>query len=435
MDERSPLDLTLGALLAALRTQQIDVTGLVDAACARLDERNASLLAFLPEPGRRERLLREAHDLESRYLAGSALPALYGLPVAVKDVIRADGFATRAGSALPPELFAGPEAWVVTRLREAGALILGKSVTTEFAYFEPGPTRNPRAPDHTPGGSSSGSAAAVSAGLVPLALGTQTVGSVIRPAAYCGVAAFKPSLGRVPSTGVVYYSPSVDTVGWFASDVDGLVQVARVLIEDWRTLPHEVRALRVAVPAGPYLDQAEPAALEVFSMTLERLSAAGVEVYRAPALGDIEGIKQRHQWLTAYEFATQHRDWYRDYGPLYRPRSSLLVEEGREITPEQHAAGRESAGALRRELEGLLEAHELDAWVSPAAPGPAPLGLGSTGSPVMNTPWTHAGLPVVTLPAGAIEGLPLGLQLAGRHGRDEELLDLAARLESMLAAG
>lgn len=435
MNERSLLDLTVSALVTALRAREVDVRALVEALCARLETRNPSILAFLPEPDRRERLLREARDLEARYPAGTALPTLYGLPVAVKDVIRADGFATRAGSALPAELFAGPEAWVVTRLRHAGALILGKSVTTEFAYFEPGATRNPRGLPHTPGGSSSGSAAAVAARLVPLALGTQTVGSVIRPGAYCGVAAFKPSLGRVSSAGVVYYSPSVDTVGWFASDVAGLAEAAGVLIEDWHTPPpetHPPRPPRVAVPAGPYLEQAEPVALEAFAATLERLAAAGVEVYRAEALADIEGVKQRHQWLTAYEFAAQHRDWYDVYGALYRPRSSLLIEEGRAITSAQHDAGRESATALRRELAGLMDVHALDAWVSPAAPGPAPLGLGSTGSPVMNTPWTHAGLPVVTIPAGSIQGLPLGLQLAGRHGDDETLLSLAAHLEGRL---
>jgi Asp-tRNA(Asn)/Glu-tRNA(Gln) amidotransferase A subunit family amidase len=423
---------SLAELATGLRSDVLDVTAMIEAACDAIDLVNPSLLALLPEPARRARLLDEAAALEHRFPAPAERPPLYGVPMAVKDVIRVDGFPTQAGSALPPELFEGPEATVVSRLRVAGALVLGKTVTTEFAYFEPAATRNPRAPGHTPGGSSSGSAAAVAAGLAPLALGTQTVGSVIRPAAFCGVAAFKPSYGRAPSAGVVYYAPSIDTVGWFASDAAGLIEAARVLLDDWRE-PVRVptRALRVAVPQGPYLEHVEPAALEAFSNTLETLAAAGVEVYRVPALTDIAGIVERHRWLTTFEFAAQHESWYRDYGALYRPRSSLLVEEGRALTVQQHAAGVASAAALRDELS-LLAASGLDGWVSPSAPGPAPAGLNSTGDPIMNAPWTHAGLPVVTLPAGDVQGLPVGLQIAGRHGDDEALLAVALALEASL---
>lgn len=429
----SPFEGSASDLASRLRAGLLDVTALVEGASDFIEAVNPTLLAVLPEPDRRARLRADAAALKVRYPTPEARPALYGVPVLVKDVIRVDGLTTRAGSALPPELFAGPEASVVTRLREAGALILGKSVTTEFAYFEPGPTRNPRAPGHTPGGSSSGSAAAVSAGLAPLALGTQTVGSVIRPGAYCGVAAFKPSYGRVPVEGVIAYSPSVDTIGWFARDADGLIEVARVLLDGWRApVPATASAPRLAVPEGPYLDHVDADALEVFARTLETLAATGVEVYRVPALADIEGVRQRHSWVTAFEFAAQHDAWYGAYGALYRPRSSLLVEEGRAVTAAQHATGLASAAALREELSTILRTQNLHAWVSPAAPGVAPLGLGSTGDPVMNAPWTHAGVPVVTLPAGDIEGLPLGLQLAGRYGEDEALLVLARDLEARL---
>ncbi|MSP21801.1 MAG: amidase [Dehalococcoidia bacterium] len=433
MTSEAPFESSLSDLATGLRAESLDVTALVEAACDRIDGVNPNLLAVLPEPGRRQRLLAEARALEARYPTPAGRPAFYGVPILVKDVIRVDGFPTRAGSALPPEVFAGPEASAVSRLRAAGALILGKSVTTEFAYFEPGPTRNPRAAGHTPGGSSSGSAAAVSAGLAPLALGTQTVGSVIRPGAFCGVAAFKPSCGRVPSDGVVYYSPSVDTIGWFARDAAGLVEAARLLIDGWREpVLAAPRAPRIAVPEGTYLEQVEPAALEVFAWALERLATAGVEVYRVPALADIDGIALRHRWLTTFEFAAQHGRWYADYGAYYRPRSSLLVEEGRVLSVEQHTAGLASASALRDELSRTLREQDLDAWVSPAALGGAPLGLGSTGDPVMNTPWSHAGLPVASLPAGDVEGLPLGLQIAGRYSQDEALLALIRDLEARL---
>ena len=178
----------------------------VNQQCDRIDEVDPQVESLLPEEKRRERLLNDAEALNKQYGAAYSLPTLYGALVGVKDIFHVHGYVTRAGSQVPPELFAGEEAECVRILRKAGALIAGKTVTTEFAYFEPGPTRNPHNLNHTPGGSSSGSAAAVAAGLCPLAIGTQTIGSVIRPAAYCGVVGFKPTYERIPSQGVVYFS-------------------------------------------------------------------------------------------------------------------------------------------------------------------------------------------------------------------------------------
>lgn len=426
------LDLNLPQLTSALRDGGLDVTPYLEAVLDRLDARDASLFAFLPEPQRRQRVLRAAGELEERFPRGAFRPALFGVPVAIKDVIRVGGLPTRAGSALPEAEFAGPEATVVRRLREAGSLILGKSVTTEFAYFEPAATRNPRAAGRTPGGSSSGSAAAVAAGLVPLALGTQTVGSVIRPAAYCGVAALKPSRGRVSTDGVVFYSPSVDTIGWFAKDVAGLGDTAAVLVEGWRRAD-EPPGITLGVPVGAYLDQTEPAALEAFWSMVADLRSRGVRIERVAALRDVERVAERHQWLIASEFAEQHRERHRLYGALYRPRSSLLFEEGARVTPEQRVEGLQSTEDVAANLEDLMGESGIDAWVCPSAPGIAPMGLSSTGSPSMNLPWTHAGMPVVTLPSGLLEGCPVGIQLVGRRGADEQLVALAHRLEELLS--
>ena len=427
----------LATLVPLLRSGDLPLATYLDALCNRIDEVNPSVLALLPERDRRSRLIEEGQALETRFPRPEGRPALFGVPVAVKDIIRADGFATRAGSALPSGLFEGTEASCVWRLREAGALVLGKTVSTEFAYFEPGATRNPRNLAHTPGGSSSGSAAAVAAGLAPLALGTQTVGSVIRPAAFCGIPGFKPSYGRVPTDGILPYSLSVDHVGFFTQDAAGLAQVAAVLLEGWRPEAHAMQVGHrptVGVPDGAYLAQAEPAAREAFERQLDTLRRAGCTVRRVCALDDIEQIAKRHNELASAEFAEVHRRWFEEYGALYRPRTAALVRSGRAVTPREREAGASSRDELRARLQALMDEHGLDVWASPAATGPAPKGLASTGDPAMNLPWTHAGMPAVTLPAGLVDGgLPLGLQLSARFGEDEALLAWAAALETPLA--
>ncbi|MEE9278250.1 MAG: amidase family protein, partial [Dehalococcoidia bacterium] len=207
--------LALATTVAALRSGSLSLPELIEEVCARMGAVEPQVRAVLPERGRRERLLREAEALARRYPDPGGRPVLFGALVGVKDIFAVEGFEMRAGSALPPELFAGDEAESVRRLRAAGALVLGKTVNTEFAFSDPGATANPHNPAHTPGGSSSGSAAAVAAGIAALALGSQTVGSVIRPASFCGVVGVKPSYGRIPYDGVLYFSESMDHVGFF----------------------------------------------------------------------------------------------------------------------------------------------------------------------------------------------------------------------------
>ena len=214
----------LAATLAALRSGELDLRQRLDEVAAHFDEREARVLSLMPEPNRFERLHRDAEALLAQYREPASRPALFGALLGVKDVFRVDGFETRAGSRLPPSTFAGPEASSVTRLRHAGALLLGKTVSTEFAYFAPGPTRNPHDPERTPGGSSSGSAAAVGAGLCDATLGTQTIGSVTRPASFCGVVGFKPSFGRVPTDGIIPLAPGLDHVGF---SVEATVEILK----------------------------------------------------------------------------------------------------------------------------------------------------------------------------------------------------------------
>lgn len=428
----------LAETAAALRSSRLDLTTYIEETCERIDAVEPHLQALIPEAVRRVRLLNEAKRLQERFPDSEDRPLLYGISVGVKDIFHVDSFLTRAGSQLPPTALEGPEAAVVTALREAGTLILGKTVTTEFAYFEPGPTRNPHNLDHTPGGSSSGSAAAVAAGLCPLALGTQTIGSVIRPAAFCGIVGFKPSYGRIPTDGLILFSESVDHVGLFTQDVAGMQLAAAVTCDSWRPVPEGGRPARqpiLGVPDGPYLQQASPEALAVFGEQLIRLEEAGYTVRRVPALENIEAVARRHRALIAAEIAQVHAAWFAEYKSLYRPRTAEIIREGRAVSDEALAAARTGCEALRSELEKLMREAGIDVWISPAAPGPAPAGIHATGDPAMNLPWTHAGMPAVTVPAGhAANGLPLGLQCVAPFMADEQLLVWAEPLADVFSA-
>ncbi|MBA2287838.1 MAG: amidase [Ktedonobacteraceae bacterium] len=424
----------LAATAAALRSNQLDLAASINEACDRIDAAEPSVQALLPEPQRRARLLADAQILQAQWPDPAARPPLYGIFLGVKDMFRVAGFPTRAGSQLPPELFAGPEAACVSRLRAAGALILGKTVSAEFAYFEPGPTRNPHNLDHTPGGSSSGSAAAVASGFSPLALGTQTIGSVLRPAAFCGLVGFKSTFGRIPTAGLIPCAASFDHVGFFTQDMSGAALVASLLCEGWRPdLAQTPATLPVlGVPEGPYLAQASPEALALFEEQLALLTAAGYRVRRVPALDDIEAINRCHLQLVFAEMAQVHAAWFARYETLYRPRTATAIRDGQSVTPAEQDAARAGQARLRADLLVMMAQYDIDLWVCPAAPGPAPAGIAATGSPLMNLPWTQAGLPAVTFPAGyAANGLPLGLQCVGALLADEYLLACALPMAQM----
>lgn len=423
-----------------MRSGRLPLPDYLDRIEALFEEREPELLAFVPEPGRFERLRREAAALAARHPRPAGRPPLFGIALGVKDIFHLDGWPTRAGSRLPPAELGGPEAASARTLRRAGALVLGKTVTTEFAYFAPGPTRNPRHPGHTPGGSSSGSAAAVGAGLCPLALGSQTIGSIVRPAAYCGVVGFKPSYGRIATAGVVPLAPSLDHVGVIASEVAAARVAASLLCRGWRPgaarRRDRRRPMRLGIPAGPYLQRASAEALASFGAACDRLAAAGFEVEAVPALPDFEEVARRHLLLFAAEAARVHASWYERHARLYDARTAALIERGRSAPAAEVAGARAGRARLRRDLEALMDRHRLDFWISPSATGPAPRGLDSTGDPVMNLPWTYCGLPVLGLPAGeSAGGLPLGLQVTARFHGDERLLAWGSALESACRGG
>lgn len=386
--------------------------------------------SLLPEQDRWSRIESEVDQLHT-----PQSKPLYGIPVGIKDIIHVSGFQTRANSSVPPEELTGPEATVVSRLKSAGALIFGKTVTTEFAHWEPGPTKNPHDVHHTPGGSSSGSAAAVAAGLCPLALGTQTIGSIIRPASFCGVVGFKPSYGKIPTEGVIPLSKSVDHVGFFTQDVPGAERAAAILCDNWQTIPQNMDRPTIGIPEGPYLQQASAVGLKHFRSHCAQLEKWGYDVHEIPILEDIENINDNHERLIAAEAAIAHHEWYQEYGNEYADQTADLVEEGYDVPMKEVAVGKSSRLNVRESITNAMNEHGIDVWIAPGARGPAPEGLGSTGDPIMNLPWTHAGVPTVALPTNDdIKGLPVGVQCISRFGTDHLLLnwshDIAQALQS-----
>jgi len=433
-------DIGLTRLAQLLRRGGLSLAEYLDVLEERFEQREPEILAFVAEDGRFDRLRREARALEAQYPEPAGRPPLYGVAVGIKDIFHVEGLPTQAGSRLPATELEGPEGEAVARLKAAGALILGKTATTEFAYFAPAATHNPRAPGHTPGGSSSGSAAAVAARICALTLGTQTIGSISRPAAYCGVVGFKPTYGRIATAGVIPLSPSLDHVGFFTADCADIELAASVLLRDWQ--PIDVPAsLRLGVPVGPYLESASAAGRERFAVDRKRLDEAGFEIVEAPVMADFEAIVDRHNLILAAEAAQVHGRWFASYRGLYHPRTVELIERGLTIDRSDLGRALEQRGELTAELEDTMRERGIDLWISPAAPGPAPAGLDFTGDPIMNLPWSHAGMPTLALPSGSVDvaepsgsvnSLPIGLQVAAPRGADALLPAAGRRIERAL---
>ncbi|MEX1143489.1 MAG: amidase [Anaerolineales bacterium] len=402
--------------------------------------------SFIPEDGRFKRLRQQAAAVErrvpkprrlpfgrSKLKSAPPLPALHAMLLGVKDIFHVDGFPTHAGSRLPARDLRGAEAASVSALRKAGMLVAGKTVTTEFAYFSPGPTRNPHNTEHTPGGSSSGSAAAVAAGLVDLALGTQTIGSIIRPASYCGVVGFKPSYGRISTEGVIPLARSLDHVGLFAPDVGTIARAAQVLCVDWSPSTGSPRKPYLAAPIGPYLGRANEEMRTHFENLVNGLESAGYQVKRLDPFADFDQAVERHNLILAAEAAQAHARWYEDYRSLYHQKTAALVEKGFTISAQDLKTALNQAEYFGSNLSTLMQINGIDLWISPSATGPAPKGIASTGDPIMNLPWTQAGFPTLSLPAGfSQDGLPLGLQVSADLNGDEDLLAWSATIEQDL---
>jgi len=361
-------------------------------------------------------------------------PPLAGLPVGVKDIIDTADMPTACGSPVRRGHRPGADASCVAALRAAGAVVLGKLVTTEFAYFSPGKTRNPRDLARSPGGSSSGSAAAVADLMVPAALGSQTAGSVIRPASFCGVVGFKPSYGLLSLAGVQPFAPSLDTLGLFVRHVADLPILMRALGTNLgagsRALPPRIGLCRT--------EQWPLAAAETRRMLEDAagdLARAGAPVRDVELGSAFAGLPDAQKTIMAVEAARSLAEERRLHEPLLSPILRELIEQGEAIPPGRYRAALDHAEACRAKLPELFGG--FDVLLTPSAPGEAPIGLASTGDPAFSRIWTLLHLPCVTIPGRlGPHGLPLGIQLVA--GGDSDLLAaagwIAERLEGCLEA-
>ena len=347
---------------------------------------------------------------------------LSGIPFGAKDIMETRGLSTEYGSPIYKGRLGSTDASIVTSLRRRGAILLGKTHTTAFAYRTPAPTRNPRNIEHTPGGSSSGSAAAVAGGMVPFALGTQTRGSILRPASYCGVTGFKPSYGLVSVEGVLPYAKSLDTVGFFTHTPTDMVAL-------WEAMGHSSgrdETLTVGVPDPmPEVDVEMATAVQNAIDTLRR---AGIVMRSVDIAGLLKHLDSATNDVAFYEGARFHEQRWKEHGARLLELADM-VEKGLKMPVEQYER------ALREIREGQSRFRELyqttPVILVPAATGPAPRGLSNTGDPRMNAPWTGLGTPAVSIPL-PVSGLPLGLQLTADRGQESRVLRAAVRLHHLL---
>lgn len=432
-------DLTrLSASQAASRLKDGSLSSqrLVEALLAHIKEREQAVDAWaVIDP---DRVLREACEADRLRASGRTLGALAGLPVGVKDLIDTAEYPTEYGSPIYKGHYPAADATIVGELKRAGAIIFGKTVTTEFAFFGPGKTRNPRNPAHTPGGSSSGSAAAVADFQVPLAIGTQTAGSVIRPASFCGTIGFKPTFGSISRTGILPQSPPLDTVGGYARSIDDIALLIDAISAydprdgDMSSTPKQPlagalttpldRAPRFAfvkTPQWPQADERLQRALEDFANSF----GARAEVVGTDLPAEFEDALRLHQII-------QFSDIAKNFGPIadknpdrVSDKLKATIAEGRTFSSADVAAARAERDPLYDALRPILI--NYDAILTPAAPGPAPEGLASTGSPMFNAIWTYLGMPAISLPLLEVGGLPAGVQLVAARGNDAGLLRVA----------
>ena len=425
----SPRPEGVTALADALARGELTSAALVERALARYDATESRIHAFTWLDRDRARRLARASD--ERHASGEPVGRLEGIPIAVKDIFDTAGIPTENGSAAFAGRVPDRTGTAVRALETAGAIVIGKTVTAELAYLHPGPTRNPWDTSRTPGGSSMGSAAAVAAGVVPATLGSQTNGSVIRPAAFCGVVGFKPTFGRIPKDGVFEFSRTLDHVGVLASDVRGAGLVAAILAGETERTPHPTDgAPRLAALRTSDWQEASEPMRERFQADVDALAAAGGPIAWPEPPAGLDDAVEVIRVIMLYEGA-------RAVLPLVAQRIDAVSPLARERLAQGERIGASEYETAMRERERLVRAFSAwaqpyDAILTPPAFGEAPTPE-TTGDPRFCSRWSLTGAPAITIPTGlGPHGLPLGLQLVAAPGDDDRLIATAMWTEDRL---
>lgn len=437
-----PYELTVAQAANLIRSRQLSAVELTQSLLDRIEALEPSLKAWVYLD--RATVLADAEARDRELAAGNA-STLPGIPIGVKDIYHTAGIPTTACSRVYADFVPEHDAAPVALLKQAGAIMLGKTVTTEFACMDPSPTINPWNAAHTPGGSSSGSAVAVASMMCPAALGSQTVGSVLRPASYNGVVGFKPSYGRVSRARVIPVSWSLDTMGWMTRTVEDAALLLQAMagpdaddpvapdvpVPDYSAALSAPRAPRVGILRQFFYDHADEETRRHTNATVERLAEAGAEVEELPLPPSMDTAIEDQQIVMAVEGSTFHEPMYRNQAQDYQPGIRAMIQRGLDTDAVTYSRAMERRQRFITEMRNLAE--RVDILLTPSTPTPSLPDLTNTGNTMFQGPWTSCGLPAISLPSGlAASGLPLGIQLVGPYFGEAGLLAAAAWCEQAL---
>ncbi len=439
----NPNELTAAEAARAIAGRNFSAVELAEACLNRIEALDDQLLAWVYVD--RDTVLADARAADAAAAEGQPLGPLHGVPIGMKDIYYTAGIPTRAGSEVYKDFVPDYDATSLTLLKRAGAVMLGKAVTTEFACLDPSPTFNPWNAAHTPGGSSSGSAVAVASRMCPAALGSQTVGSVLRPAAYNGVVGFKPTFGRVSRHGVVPVSWNLDTVGWLVRSVEDaalLLQVtagpdgddpisSRQPVGDYLSAIKNPSPPRIGLLRRYFYEKADAETRRHLDAVAEQLAQAGAEIEELPMPDSIEDAYDDQRLIMAVEAAAFHEPMYRVQAEDYQPKLRAMLADGLQVDGIVYARALERRRRFIDDMEQLSQ--RCDVMLTPATPAPSQADRTNTGDPAFQGPWTSCGLPAIALPSGLAEsGLPLGIQLVASPFTEARLLSAAAWCETAL---
>ncbi len=431
-----PYRLTLSEMIQQISRKKLSPVALAESLLKRIDLLESSIQAWVTVD--RGKVLEKARRCEKEITRNRKRGPLHGIPLGVKDIFYTAGLKTTGGSKILADFIPSFDSTAVARLKQAGAIVLGKTATTEFAHADPAPTRNPWNREHTPGGSSSGSAAGVANGMCPGALGSQTGGSVLRPASYCGVVGLKPTYGRISRYGVLPFSWSLDHVGIFArtvADAAILLQVlagfdpldpttSREPVPDYTRAKKSSSAPFIGVVEEFYQKNSEAQVWKNTDEALARLKKAGARAETVKMPESFAAVHDAHRIIMRTEGAAFHQPLYEKHRELYRPKLRELIELGSLIPGVDYLTACRIKKQFRRGMDRVMERYDL--LLTPSTSSPAPRGLESTGDAWFQVPWSFSGLPTISLPSGlSQEGLPLGVQLVGKPFGERDFIAAA----------